>query len=140
MPDSRGKLVVAVITKNEARIWAMGIEPGDKPEHISALDDQSKHHHLREIHHHKSPGLDYWDMEYFAAISNSLKGAGEILLISHGHGKANSLLEFVQYLERKAPDTAEHVAGAIDSNLYALSEPEILALSREWFETHREFV
>ena len=55
----------------------------------------------------------------------------------HGHGKASAMLHFMQYLERKHPDLAEEVVDALDTNLLAMSEPEILAMARGWFEDHQ---
>jgi hypothetical protein len=58
------------------------------------------------------------------------------LLIGHGHGKASAMLHFMQYLERNHTDLAELVVDAIDTNLIAMTEPEILALARGWFLSH----
>jgi len=56
---------------------------------------------------------------------------------SHGKSKASSVLALVQFLERKHPDLARKVVGAIHSNVEALTEPEILALAREWFDGYQ---
>jgi len=42
-------------------------------------------------------------------------------------------------MERHHLGTAKKIVGAIDANLPALSEPQILAAAREWYEQHREF-
>jgi hypothetical protein len=55
---------------------------------------------------------------------------------SHGHGKASAMVHFVQYLKRKNPDVAKKVVDTIETNLIAMTEPEILATAREWFEGH----
>jgi hypothetical protein len=41
-------------------------------------------------------------------------------------------------MERHHAKTALKIVGAIDLNLPALSEPQILAAAREWYEQHRE--
>jgi len=46
------------------------------------------------------------------------------------------MMHFVQYLERKHPDIAALVADALDTNLIAMEEPEILAMARSWCEEH----
>jgi hypothetical protein len=46
------------------------------------------------------------------------------------------MLYFIDYLERKAPDLASKVVDSIDTNLIAMSEPQILAMARKWFESH----
>ena len=50
--------------------------------------------------------------------------------------KINSMLHFIDYLERKAPDLASKVVDSIDTNLIAMSEPQILAMARKWVESH----
>lgn len=50
------------------------------------------------------------------------------------------MLKLTQYWERKHPDLARRVVGAMDSDLEVLSGNEILALVRVWYEEHREFI
>ena len=73
---------------------------------------------------------------YYKEIIASVSGASEILIMDHGHGKASSMLHFVQYLERKHPELAKKVVDAIDTNFVAMTEPEILAVARDWFDAH----
>jgi hypothetical protein len=134
MTDLMNRFVIAVITQDDARIWTTGIEPGQKPENISAPADNLHHHHVRQAQHHGGHHADPNRKEYLEEIAQSLSTAGQILLIGHGKGKANSMVALVQFLERKHPAVALKVVDALDSNLDALSEPEILALAREWFE------
>jgi hypothetical protein len=61
------------------------------------------------------------------------------LVIGHGKGKANHMVKMVQHWERKFPATAKLVVGAIDSDLPRLTEPEILASARAWFDHFHEF-
>jgi hypothetical protein len=63
-----------------------------------------------------------------------------IVLIGHGKGKANEMLRLTQYWERKHPDVARKVVGAIASDLEVLSPDQILSLVRGWFEEYREFI
>ena len=46
------------------------------------------------------------------------------------------MVHFIDYLERKAPDLASKVVDTIDTNLIAMSEPQILAMACEWVESH----
>jgi hypothetical protein len=46
------------------------------------------------------------------------------------------MVHFVQYLERKHPELARKVVDAIDTKFEAMTEPEILAVARDWFEAH----
>jgi len=138
MTDFTNRFVIAVVTQDDTRIWTTGIEPGKKPERISAPADNLHHHHVRQAQHHGGHHADPNRKEYLEEIAQALSTAGEILLIGHGKGKANSVVALVQYLERKHPDLGLKVVGALDSNLDALSEPEILALAREWFDNFNQ--
>ena len=135
MPDISDKLVVVTITKDEARVWATGISKGSVPEKIFA-PPAPNHHHFRDDPKHHGRGDGPGVPAYFEEIAVAIKNASEILLIGHGHAKASAMLHFVQYLERKHADLAKKVVDALDTNLIAMSESEILAMAREWFEKH----
>ena len=47
------------------------------------------------------------------------------------------MLKVIQFIERHHPKTAEKVVAALDINVPALTEPQILAAAREWFEDHK---
>ena len=46
------------------------------------------------------------------------------------------MVHFVMYLERKHPDLAKKVVDTLDTNLFGITQPEILAMAREWFDRH----
>jgi hypothetical protein len=50
------------------------------------------------------------------------------------------MLHLTQYWERKHPDIAQKVVGAIDSDLEALSPDQVLALVRDWYDEYKEFI
>lgn len=135
MPDLANRVVVAVIERDETRIWATNAEKGTKPEVVSQPAEAEKHRHVRASQH--AGGHD--DVEkstkaYYEAISKVLAPAGEILLVGHGKGKANWMVKFVQHLERHHKDVAHKVVGALDINVPAMSEGELLAAARDWFD------
>lgn len=128
-------VVVLTITKQETRVWATGTARGTVPTKIFAPPGHNSHHFRpdpKQEGRGDGPGVPV----YFREIIEAIKDASEILIIGHGSGKASAMLHFIQYLERKAPDVAAKVVDAIDTNLIAMSEPEILAMAREWFDSH----
>lgn len=127
-------LVVVTITKHETRVWATGTARGTIPTRIYAPPELNSHH-FRDDPKHQGRGDGPGVPTYFREIIQAIKGATEILIIGHGHGKSSSMLHFIQYLERKEPDLAAKVVDAIDTNLIAMTEPEILAMARDWFKT-----
>ena len=135
MPDISEKFVVLTVTQHESRVWATGITRGTIPEKIYAPPALNAHHFRSDPSHHgrgDGPGVP----AYFEEIVSAVSGASEILIIGHGHGKASSMLHFIQYLERKHANLAKKVVDAIDTNLDAMTEPQILAMARDWFEAH----
>lgn len=128
--------MVVAITTREARVWDMGIGPGSVPHVILSDDPHREHRHVRpaqekHLHHRR---ID--DPSFYAAVARAVSGASEVLLVGHGKGKANAMLSFVQYLERKEPQVARLVTGAMSSNLEAMTDGEILAAAREWWAQH----
>jgi hypothetical protein len=128
-------IVVLTITKNETRVWATGTARGSIPTKIFAPPELNSHH-FRDDPKHNGRGDGPGVPTYYREIIHAIKEASEILIIGHGSGKASSMLHFIQYLERKEPDLAAKVVDAIDTNLIAMTEPEILAMARNWFESH----
>jgi len=140
MSESIHGLVAVAIMRDEARVWATGVESGTKPEAIHAPNEKERHQHVREAQHHHGHDTDHQSAAFYESIAEAVRPASEIVLIGHGKGKANEMLHFTQYLERKHPDVAAKVVAAIDSDLEALSSDQILALVRDWFEEYKEFI
>ncbi|MEI6404710.1 MAG: hypothetical protein WCO64_02930 [Actinomycetes bacterium] len=136
--DLNGKFVIAVITRDETRIWSTDAKRGDIPTTIAL--PPVDHHHVREAQHHGGHESTKNDRPYHEAIAQALRPAGEILLIGHGKGKGNSMLQFVQFLESHHHDIAAHVVGTVEEDIVAMTEPEILAAARKWIATHRTFI
>jgi len=135
MPEISEKFVVLTITQHEARVWATGITRGTIPEKIFAPPGLNPHHFRSDPSHHgrgDGPGVP----AYFEEIIEAIKSASEILIIGHGNGKASEMLHFIQYLERKHATLAKKVVDAIDTKLEAMTEHQILAMARNWFEAH----
>jgi hypothetical protein len=134
MPN--GNFVVVALTTRDARVWSAGVAPGAKPEMFRSVGAHADHKHVRaaqgaHLHHRK---ID--DPVFFGAVADAISGAGSILLMGHGKGKANAMLSFVQYLERKHPLIAARVDGAVDHDLESMTEGQVLAAAREWHEHH----
>jgi hypothetical protein len=140
MSNHVGGLMAVAITRDEARVWTSAEEPGVVPESIHAPSEMSRHHHVREAQHHHGHDTDHDNPVYYESITQAVDGASRILLVGHGRGKANEMVHLTQYWERKHPDVARKVVGAVDSDLDALTDNEVLALVRNWFEEYREFI
>ena len=129
------RFIVVAISREEARIWKTGLEPHTHPETLHSSEEIT-HHRVSAAHQLSGRNSENLNPEYFESISEAISGAEEILLIGHGKGKANSMLNLIQYLERKHSDLARRVVDSLDTDLENLSEGEILALAREWKARH----
>ena len=139
MSQLLNKFVLVVLTEDDARIWSTGLAGGTRPERIYAPDEKGIHHHVRQAQHSGGHRSDPAEKGFFDELGTHLSQAAEILLLGHGKGKANAMLRFTQYMERHNPVVARKVIGAIDADLNALTEDQILAKAREWFDWyHRQ--
>jgi hypothetical protein len=138
MPEISNKFVVVTITKDEAKVWATGLEKKSKPEKISAIDNNRHHHKLRQEQRHKGPGLDPESKAFFEKLSEVLKPAAESLLLGHGEGKADAVHNFQSYLKEKHHELAKKVVGVIEADVAHMTEPQVLAEARAWFDKHHK--
>ncbi|MBW4030807.1 MAG: hypothetical protein HIU57_09100 [Acidobacteria bacterium] len=139
MTEERGEYVAVAITREEAKVWASTDVASALPERFVAPTDWRRHRHPG------SPDLFEREAEhdtnvFFESVTRAVAPSTHILLVGHGRGKANAMLRLIQYWERKHPEVAHKVVGAVDSNLEALSDNEVLALAHEWYETNRDFI
>jgi hypothetical protein len=132
MSGNNHKLVVAVVTQHEAKVWADGIEPGTAPHVVHAPGDQD-HRHVRTGQADHGHHVDSANPDFFAAIAAACAGAGHLLLIGHGHGKGSEVDRFRDYLGTKHRDLSAAVSDDLHLNLQAMSDGEILKAAREWW-------
>ena len=134
MSENSGPFVVAVVTQDEARMWSSGVSPGAEHETVKARNPFDRHNHVRMAQHHGGHDVDKFTQDYFESISEVLKPAGEVLLITHGQGKGSAVPALTNYFEKKHPLLAKKVADVLDVDITRLTEPQLLALAREWWE------
>jgi hypothetical protein len=134
MSKSSGPFVVAVVTQDETRMWFSGIEPGAEHETVKERNPFDRHNHVRMAQHNGGHDIDEYMPEYLESISEALKPAGEILLITHGKGKANAVPVLTDYFEKKHPLVAAKVVDVLEVDITRMTEPQLLALAREWWD------
>jgi hypothetical protein len=131
-----GKFVVAVISNDETRIWETNASKGTHPDTVKRPGEEKIHAHTRTGESHGGHGTHRMDNQYYDGIAHALADAGEVLIMGHGKGRGNAMLQFIQYLERHHSPVAQKVVGQMEVNVPAMTEPQILAAAREWFD-HR---
>jgi len=136
MKTAPHRFVLVAVTQTDAAIWADGIGVGSVPMRLQAPDPHREHHHVREAQHHGGHSRDANEETYFEAIAQSIAAGGEILLFGHGRGKASAMEGLIGHLKTRHPQLARRVAGTVTVDFSAMSEAEILAAARRWFDSH----
>ena len=67
-------------------------------------------------------------------IVTAIDGVGELYLVGAGKGKASAVANFVSYLRKRHPQTAERVRRIETLDIPNMTEPEIMAEGRRLFE------
>ena len=134
MTENSGQFVVAVVTQDETRMWSQGVNPDAEHGTVKARNPFNRHNHVRMAQHHRGHDVDKFTQDYFESISEALKSAGEILLITHGQGKGSAVPALTDYFEKKHPHIAQKVADVLDVDITRMTEPQLLALAREWWD------
>ena len=137
LTDIRGKFIVVVINKDDARVWLSDATRGTAPEVITRPANDDAHRHVRESQTGHGHGSNHGEKEFLDAVARAIEPAADVLLMGHGKGKSNAMVRLVQHLERHHHNVAKKVVGAIDADLSAMTEPQILATARNWFEDHK---
>lgn len=139
MISSTKKFVVVALTQDLARIWRHGLEKGMKSENLSAPDANGLHRHVRQMQHHGGHTQDPAEQGFFDILAEKLRGSSEVLILGHGSGKANAMDRFFEYVGKHDPQLAKQIMGRVEADLNALSDDQILAKAREWFDWyHRQ--
>lgn len=128
------RVAIAAVTKGVTKIWAVNDPAGTRPQVIMPEPADQHRNHYRSVQRNSHDITDKFDREYFEEIAELLAPASEILLIGHGKGKANAMLQLIQYLERYHKDTAAKIVGAVDDHLESLTDSQVLEHAKAWFD------
>lgn len=134
MSNISGQFAVAVVTQEEARIFGPDLDRDAEPDEVKARNPFTRHHHVRMAQFHHMRGVDVYTVDYLKNIAEALEPAKEVLLITHGDGKGSAYPVLMDYFEKKYPGLAKKVSDNLDVDVTRLTEPQLLALAREWWD------
>ena len=123
--------MLAVISQKETRIFPLDSTESE-PESVQPND-------LRYLHFlQHSEGGDQTSRSpesraYYAAISEALTGAEEILLMGNGTGASNAMSHLNEFLETRHATLAEKVVGALTRDIESLTDGQLVKEAREFF-------
>jgi hypothetical protein len=129
-----GKNVVAVISFRDAYIYVTDAAPGERPEHITALDPQGRFH---KVHHKAGNPSGTYEADsaaYWKEIADELTLAGAILVLSHGKGKANASHHWISYVEKHCRDVAAKLVADVRVDIDHIDGEQVLRLAQIYFD------
>lgn len=71
---------------------------------------------------------------FFEPVAAMLNGAGKILIFGSGTGSGSEMDQFTSWLGVHRPETAKRIVGSVVIDENHLSEPQLLAKARTFFE------
>lgn len=132
--DVKGRFVVVAIDYAESRIFVLDGDAHTRPERILPSDPRGYHRHL----HTKAGTLQGWydpdDVEVWRSLAQQMQGAGAILVLGHGSGKANASHQFIAYVEKHDRALAGAVLGEFRVDVDDLTDAQIVRLAQRVFD------
>ncbi len=75
---------------------------------------------------------------FFESVAEALKDAGKILVFGQATGASSEMDQFTTWVKKHHPDLARRIAGTLTVDEHHLTEPQLLAKAREFYENTRE--
>jgi hypothetical protein len=117
-----------VMTYRDAQVRGDGetvlVAPQDPRGHLQHMHEKSGQR--RGLYHQPQP-------EYFARIADAVRGYDEVLLLGHGKGHSNAMMQLVAYLDRREPQLAARIAGGVDLDVGAMTDADVDSAVHEFF-------
>lgn len=130
--------LLAHVDHHEARLYHVVSGGGTEHETLHPYDPHHIRSHLREhaSQSHYQGQRAPEDPQYYASITESLKGADEIILFGSGHGHSNAAMQLTKYLGKHASDTLDRVIAVESLSNHHSTEKQLLARARAIFKAH----
>jgi hypothetical protein len=132
-PDLESVILMVVVDHHGARIY--GIEPGSgdaSPHRITPYDPHHFLHHLTHKDQLREEGQRASeDPSFYRRIAEALAAASAILVVGHGKGKSNAARHLLEYLLIHHSETYQRVVREIETDLSAITTPQLLALAEQ---------
>jgi hypothetical protein len=121
-----------VINHHEARIFRSEMH-GALPQRILPHEPDDYFRHAQDSKEF-SRGQEKPDPNsFFEPVAKALKDAGKILIFGSGKGTSSEMDQFIAWLKIHHAELAERIAGAKVIDEHHMTEPQLLAKSREFY-------
>jgi hypothetical protein len=127
---------LVVIDHHEARIFRSEMR-GTLPQQILPHEPDD---YFRHAHNSKdfSRGQEKPDpTSFFAPVAKALQAPGRILVFGTGTGTSSEMEQFIAWLRLHHPELAMRITGCLVIDEHHLSEEQLLAKAREFYENAR---
>ena len=127
---------LVVIDHHEARIFRSEMR-GTIPQQILPHEPDD---YFRHAHNSKdfSRGQEKPDPNsFFAPVAKALQAPGRILVFGTGTGTSSEMEQFIAWLRFHHPELAKRITGCLVIDEHHLSEEQLLAKAREFYENTR---
>ena len=88
------------------------------------------HHTKGHLHGQRAPE----DPGYYERLTSLLRDADEILIFGNSKGNSSAMVQLIRYLSTHYEDIAERIVGALTVDVEALTDNQLLAEAREFYQ------
>lgn len=128
-----GRHLLVVIDHRMARIYQTELH-GSVPERIVPYDAAGFGRHLHHVEDHGDGQRKPEQRSFYDAVARTLQGAEEILVFGSGTGASSAMNQLCAWLARRHADLARRVVGSIVVDEHHLTEDQLLAQARAFYE------
>jgi hypothetical protein len=130
---AEGTNLLVVIDHRQARVYRTELH-GSVPQRITPYDPHGSARHLHHVEPDSSGQRKPEVSSFYEAIAMTLRGAERVLVFGSGTGASSAMNHLIAELKRRHADIASRVVGAVVVNEQHLSEDQLLARAREFYE------
>jgi hypothetical protein len=132
--DAPGSHLLVVMDHREARIYRAE-QKGALPERITPYDPYGFGRHLLHVRNDPTGQRQPERKRYYASVAQTLQGAGQILIFGAGAGGSSAMDHLLAELKFYHPDVARHIVGSVAVDEQHLTENQLLARAREFYNS-----
>jgi len=135
--DPAAPTLLIVVDHHGTKIFHVDLTNDDTSAHVIAPYDP--HHFLHHLTHkdqdreqgQRAPE----EPAYYEKIAEAVALGGKLVVVGHGKGKSNAAHHLTDYLLAHHPETYQRIVREIDTDLSAITTPQLLDLARDAMRT-----
>ena len=124
---------LVVIDHREARVYKAEVH-GAVPHRIAPFDPHGYGRNLHYVQDESDGKRKPERKSFYEAIAKTLHGAKDILMFGSGTGASSAMEQLLAMLQQSHPEIARCVAGTITLDTQHLTEDQVLAKARDFYE------